>query len=82
MNELRETIEEPIFKCLPNELGEGTIESLTDNIADAILALPEIQELVRDAERWRTLPSALEEHQINYLKLVKDIDAEIAARGE
>ena len=31
--------------------------------------------LREDAERWRMLPAFLEKHQINYVMLLRDIDA-------
>jgi hypothetical protein len=32
----------------------------------------------KDAVRWRMLPGFLEEHQINYLRLLRDIDAALS----
>ena len=41
-----------------------------------IAALESENEALReDAERWRTLPAFLEKHQINYVMLLRDIDA-------
>ena len=35
----------------------------------------EVEALREDAERWRMLPAFLEKHQINYVMLLRDIDA-------
>ena len=41
-----------------------------------VAALESENEALReDAERWRMLPAFLEKHQINYVMLLRDIDA-------
>jgi hypothetical protein len=40
------------------------------------------QSWLADAARWRMLPAFLEEHQIDYVKLLRDIDSAIAAQAE
>ena len=46
------------------------------------LALAECERLRADAERWEMLPAFLEEYQIDYVKLITDIDAMLAARAK
>lgn len=36
-----------------------------------------LEACAKDAERWNTLPAFLEKYQINYVALLRDIDATI-----
>lgn len=40
----------------------------------------EAEQEAEDSKRWRMLPAFLEEHQIDYLLLLRDIDGAIAAQ--
>jgi hypothetical protein len=55
---------------------EGHVDEF--ELADILLAAGESEGMEKDAERWRMLPAFLEDHQINYVKLLRDIDAAIA----
>ena len=57
----------------------AVLEEMRDQIVarnTRIAALESENEALReDAERWRRLPAFLEKHQINYVMLLRDIDA-------
>ena len=51
-------------------------DSLIVELRRRVAALEAENEALReDAERWRMLPAFLEKHQINYVMLLRDIDA-------
>ncbi len=61
----------------------GEVRCIADTIAEAYRAAiraapPAPPEAMRDAQRWRMLPAFLEEFQINYVGLIRAIDAAIA----
>ena len=77
MNTLREKIAACLF-----ESGIETVASTYLELADAILAIPELQEALRDAERYRWLRQYDAAGRLPY-RSPEELDAAIdAARGE
>lgn len=50
------------------------------DVARVIYLLDHIAALEKDAGRWRMVPAFLEDHQIDYVRLVRDIDTAMESK--
>lgn len=76
---------EKIAATIASAAAQGTV--LAAPAADALDAFEQrmidwAQADALDAKRWRMLPAFIQDHQIDYLRLLRDIDAAIAAQAK